>query len=104
MIPFACIVTAVRHLPASRVAVVATLEPVLGALIAWPLLGQALSPIQIGGLLVIGAVIWVQTGRQGLEAELAPGYERAQEPASPVEVRAGASGERRALLARPYGG
>jgi len=84
MIPFACIVTAVRHLPASRVAVVATLEPVLGALIAWPLLGQALSPIQIaGGLLVIGAVIWVQTGRQGLEAELAPGYERAHDPPAP---------------------
>jgi drug/metabolite transporter (DMT)-like permease len=75
LIPFACMVAAVRHLPASRAAVVATLEPVFGALLAWPIHGQALAPIQIaGGLLAIGAIIWVQSQRTGLEAELAPAY------------------------------
>lgn len=75
LVPFACIITAVRHLPAPRAAVVATLEPVLAALIAWPILGQALSPIQIaGGLMIVGAVVWVQWQRPALEAELAPGY------------------------------
>lgn len=75
LIPFACIITAVRHLPASRAAVVATLEPVLGALLAWPIHGQGLSPVQIvGGLVIVGAVIWVQSQRPELGAELAPGY------------------------------
>ena len=73
LIPFMCMITALRHLPAPRAGVVATLEPVLGALLAWPILGQALSPIQIaGGLAVIGAVVWVRTQRQVVDAELAP--------------------------------
>jgi drug/metabolite transporter (DMT)-like permease len=75
LVPFACMITAVRHLPAHRAAVVATLEPVLGALLAWPIHNQALSPVQIaGGLVVVGAIIWVQTQRTELEAELAPAY------------------------------
>jgi drug/metabolite transporter (DMT)-like permease len=75
LIPFACMITAVRHLPAARAAVIATLEPVLGAVLAWPILGQALSPEQIaGGLVVVGAIVWVQAQRPQLEAELAPAY------------------------------
>ena len=54
---------------------VATLEPLLGALLAWPILGQALSRIQIaGGLAVIGAVVWVRMQRSVLDAELAPAF------------------------------
>lgn len=81
-------ITAVRHLPASRAAVVATLEPVLGALIAWPIHHQALSPVQIaGGLVVVGAVVWVQAPRPALEAELAParGAPRRAPPRARVE-------------------
>jgi drug/metabolite transporter (DMT)-like permease len=75
LLPFACIITAVRHIPAPRAAVVATLEPVLGALLAWAIHDQALSPIQVvGGLTVVGAVVWVQSQRPQLEAELAPAY------------------------------
>lgn len=75
LLPFACMIASVRHLPASRAAVVATLEPVLGALLAWPIQHQALSAVQIaGGLLVVGAVIWVQAQRGAPEAELAPAY------------------------------
>jgi drug/metabolite transporter (DMT)-like permease len=75
LVPFACMVAAVRHLPASRAAVVATLEPVLGALLAWPIQHQALSPAQIaGGLVVVGAIVWVQAQRPLLEAEAAPAY------------------------------
>jgi drug/metabolite transporter (DMT)-like permease len=75
LVPFGCMIAAVRHLPAPRAAVVATLEPVLGALLAWPIHGQALAVVQIaGGLLVISAVVWVQSQRPQLEAELAPAY------------------------------
>jgi drug/metabolite transporter (DMT)-like permease len=62
LLPFGCMLMAVRHIPASRAAIVATLEPVLGAAIAWPVHHQVLAPVQIvGGLLVVAAVIWVQS-------------------------------------------
>jgi drug/metabolite transporter (DMT)-like permease len=57
-------VTALRHLPDSRVAVVAMLEPVLGAVIAWGLHDQAPAATQIvGGVVVLVAIGWVQTHR-----------------------------------------
>jgi drug/metabolite transporter (DMT)-like permease len=62
LLPFLLLVAALRHLPAARVGVVATLEPVLAAVIAWAVHGEALNAVQIaGGLLVLAAVAWVQT-------------------------------------------
>jgi drug/metabolite transporter (DMT)-like permease len=73
LIPFVLIVTAVRHIPAPRAAVVATLEPVLAAIIAWPVLDQALAAPQIAGIVVVvAAVIWVQSRRPELETEMSP--------------------------------
>lgn len=64
LIPFVLIVTALRHIAAPRAAVVATLEPVLAAMLAWPILDQALEPPQIAGIcIVVAAVIWVQSHR-----------------------------------------
>ena len=64
LIPFVLIVAAVRHIPAPRAAVVATLEPVLAAILAWPILDQALDAPQIAGIcIVVAAVIWVQSHR-----------------------------------------
>jgi drug/metabolite transporter (DMT)-like permease len=40
LVPFGCMIAATRHIPAARAGVVATLEPVLGALLAWPIHGQ----------------------------------------------------------------
>jgi drug/metabolite transporter (DMT)-like permease len=86
LVPFACMIAATRHLPAPRAGVVATLEPVLGALLAWPIHNQRLSPLQIaGGLLVVGAIIWVQAQRLEPEAELAPAYRSARRVTAPVE-------------------
>ncbi len=43
---------------------VATLEPVLAAILAWPILDQALEAPQIAGIcVVVAAVIWVQSHR-----------------------------------------
>ena len=73
LLPFICVVAALRHLPAPRVAVAATLEPVLAALFAWWLHDERLAFVQLaGGGLVLAAVLWVQAHRPDLEAELAP--------------------------------
>ena len=82
LLPFTCMVAALRHIPASRAAVVATLEPVLAALFALLIHGERLSPAQVlGGAAVLAAVVWVQARRGDLEAEVAPparGSNRAQ--------------------------
>lgn len=75
LFPFLLMIEALRHIPAARAAVVATLEPVLAAALAWVILGQALDAVQIGGgLLVVAAVIWVQSQRSALADEAAPAY------------------------------
>ena len=73
LIPFVLIVTALRHISAARTGVVATLEPVIAAIIAWPVHDQVLAVPQIGGIVVVmGAVAWVQSHRPVVEAEAAP--------------------------------
>jgi drug/metabolite transporter (DMT)-like permease len=73
LLPFICMVAALRHIPAPRAAVVATLEPVLAAIFAEFLHDERLAAVQIvGGLTVVAAVVWVQAKRPDLEAELAP--------------------------------
>jgi drug/metabolite transporter (DMT)-like permease len=55
------------------VSVVATLEPVLGALLAWVLLDEALGGWQlVGGSLVVAAVVWVQAHPVSPDVEAAP--------------------------------
>ena len=73
LLPFICMVAALRHVPAPRAGVVATLEPVLAAVFAWIIHGEALAAVQVaGGMAVVAAVAWVQSRRPDLEAELAP--------------------------------
>jgi len=48
-IPFAFYVAALKHLPGSVALLLAMLEPVLAALLAWALLGETLSLAQLGG-------------------------------------------------------
>jgi drug/metabolite transporter (DMT)-like permease len=70
LVPFLLMVTALRHLPAARVAVVAMLEPVLGAVIAWGVHDQTLAATQIaGGVVVLAAIAWVQTHRPSRSLE-----------------------------------
>ena len=73
LLPFICMVAALRHVPAPRAGVVATLEPVLAAVFAWVIHDEALAAVQVaGGMAVVAAVAWVQSRRPDLEAELAP--------------------------------
>lgn len=73
LLPFMCMVEALRHVPAPRAAIVSTLEPVLAAAFAWLILGETLAGVQIaGGALVLAAVVWVQSQAPDHEAEAAP--------------------------------
>ena len=73
LLPFVAMVAALRRIPSARAGVVATLEPVLGALFAWVFLGEDLAAAQLaGGAVVVAAVVWVQANAPDLEAEAAP--------------------------------
>jgi drug/metabolite transporter (DMT)-like permease len=64
IVPFFLLVSALRHLSASRVAIVAMLEPVAGALVAWAWLGESLDGVQLAGAgVVLAAIGLAQTAR-----------------------------------------
>jgi drug/metabolite transporter (DMT)-like permease len=70
LIPFGCMVAALRHVPAARAAAVATLEPALSALFALVIHDESLAAVQIAGIaIVLAAVAWVQTQRPDIAAE-----------------------------------
>lgn len=73
LLPFVCMVAAVRHIPAPRAAIVATLEPVLAAVFAWVFHDEGLAAVQVaGGALVLAAVVWVQAQPADPDVEYAP--------------------------------
>jgi len=64
IVPFFLVVSALRHLPATRVGIIAMLEPVFAAAVAWVWLGETLGVLQIaGGSVVLAAIILAQTAR-----------------------------------------
>jgi drug/metabolite transporter (DMT)-like permease len=64
IVPFALIVSALRHLPATRVGIVAMLEPVAAAVVAWAWLGESLDAAQLaGGAVVLAGIVLAQTAR-----------------------------------------
>ena len=64
VVPFVLVVSALHHVPATRVTVVAMLEPVLAALVAFAWLGEEIGGLQAaGGLLVLAGVVIAQTAR-----------------------------------------
>jgi drug/metabolite transporter (DMT)-like permease len=64
IIPFALLVAALRHIAATRAAIVAMLEPVVATVVAWAWLDEALTAVQItGGLVVLAAIFLAQSAR-----------------------------------------
>lgn len=64
LFPYVLSLAAVSLLPAARVGLTATFEPVVGAVLGFALLGEVLQSPQIaGGLLVIAGIALVQTVR-----------------------------------------
>ena len=64
VVPFFLILRALRHLPATRVAIAAMAEPVVATVVAWAWLGEALGPAQlVGGAVVLAGIGLAQTAR-----------------------------------------
>jgi drug/metabolite transporter (DMT)-like permease len=64
IVPFFLLVSALRHLPATRVGIMAMLEPVVATIVAWAWLGESLSATQlVGAVVVLGAILLAQTAR-----------------------------------------
>jgi drug/metabolite transporter (DMT)-like permease len=64
MITFSLLTGALRHIPATRASIVATLEPVLATVVAWLWLGESFGASQlVGGAIVLGGIVLAQTAR-----------------------------------------
>jgi drug/metabolite transporter (DMT)-like permease len=62
--PFLLIIGALRHLPATRVGLIAMLEPVIGTLVAFAWLDERLGAEQLaGGAVVLTGILLAQTAR-----------------------------------------
>lgn len=64
IVPFSLSIAALKHLPATTVGIVATIEPVAAAIVAWVWLGEALVAVQIaGGVVVLVGIVLAETSR-----------------------------------------
>ena len=64
VVPFFLLISALRHLPATRVGIVAMLEPVVGAIVGWAWLSESLGGLELAGAgVVLAAIGLAQTAR-----------------------------------------
>ena len=64
MITFSLLTGALKHIPATRASIVATLEPVIATVVAWLWLGESFGTAQlIGGAVVLVGIFLAQTAR-----------------------------------------
>ncbi len=62
--PFLLLASALRHLPATRVGIVAMLEPVVASVVAWAWLSESLGATELAGAaVVLAAIVLAQTAR-----------------------------------------
>jgi drug/metabolite transporter (DMT)-like permease len=64
ILPFVLLVSALHHLPATRVGIIAMLEPVVATIVGWVWLDESLAAVQLGGAaVVLAAILLAQTAR-----------------------------------------
>ena len=64
MVTFTLLTGALRHIPATRASIVATIEPVIATIVAWLWLGESFGTAQlIGGAVVLAGIMLAQTAR-----------------------------------------
>jgi drug/metabolite transporter (DMT)-like permease len=65
VLPYALILAALRSLGSARTGLLGMAEPVLAAAVAWAILGEALSPVQLlGGAVVLTGIVLAETARR----------------------------------------
>ena len=65
VVPYALVLAAIGHLGPARAGLIGMAEPVLAALVAWVVLGEALSPVQLaGGAIVLTGIVLAETARK----------------------------------------
>jgi drug/metabolite transporter (DMT)-like permease len=64
IVPFALVISALRHISATRAGITAMLEPVVAIVVAWAWLGESLEPVQLSGAaLTLVGIGLAQTAR-----------------------------------------
>ena len=64
IVTFSLLTGALRHIPATRASIAATLEPVVATIVAWIWLGESFGVAQlIGGAIVLAGIVLAQTAR-----------------------------------------
>jgi drug/metabolite transporter (DMT)-like permease len=64
VVPFSLVVVSMQHLRASQASVVGMTEPIMATLIAWLVLGEAFTPVQMAGAaIVLGGVLIAERNR-----------------------------------------
>jgi drug/metabolite transporter (DMT)-like permease len=64
VIPFSLVVLSMQHLRASQASVVGMTEPIFATAIAWLVLGEAFTPVQMAGAaVVLGSVLVAERNR-----------------------------------------
>jgi drug/metabolite transporter (DMT)-like permease len=77
---------ALRHLPSSVVSVLSLVEPVVATTLAWAVLGQALSPVQVvGGVVLLTGAVAVQMARTTPESLSARSWAAADTSPPPID-------------------
>lgn len=77
IIPFGLYFVGINYIRSTRAIITATLEPISAAFMAFFFLGEAMEPLQIlGGMVVVGAIVLLQTQRE--HEEMAPELIRAR--------------------------
>ncbi len=64
VVPFSLVVVSMQHLRASQASVVGMTEPIIATAIAWLVLGEVLTPVQlVGAATVLGGILLVERSR-----------------------------------------
>lgn len=64
VMPFSLVVVSMQHLRASQASVVGMTEPILATAVAWIVLGEAFTPVQmLGAAIVLGSVLAAERSR-----------------------------------------
>jgi drug/metabolite transporter (DMT)-like permease len=64
VVPFFLVVSALRHLPATRVGIIAMLEPIVATIVAWAWLNESFGALQlVGAAIVLTGIVLAQTAR-----------------------------------------